>query len=220
MNQEANMSMNNMMYQNNMNMMNMMNQNMNNMNMMNNMNQNNMNMMDKNNKNMMMMNGMGMNTMINTMNNMNQLQQMMMEMMKNENNNNNYNNNINFNNSVNQNNNNDENNNDLNDEKLTIIFQRNKKNENENVDFRIKIICKYDELVKDILDRYCFKTNEKKDDLLFLYNSANLQKKNLITVQSAGLINMSIILVIGTKQLIGGKFNLFNNAYFFNIVKS
>ena len=41
MNQEANMSMNNMMYQNNMNMMNMMmNQNMNNMNMMNNMNQN------------------------------------------------------------------------------------------------------------------------------------------------------------------------------------
>ena len=89
---------------------------------------------------------------------------------------------------------------------ITIIFQRNKKNENENVDFRIKIICKYDELVKDILDRYCFKTNEKKDDLLFLYNSANLQKKNLITVQSAGLINMSIILVIGTKQLIGGKF--------------
>ena len=163
-----------------------------------------MNMMDKNNKNMMVMNGMGMNTMINMMNNMNQLQKMMMEMMKNENNN--YNNNINFNNSVNQNNNNYENNNDLNDEKLTIIFQRNKKNENENVDFRIKIICKYDELVKDILDRYCFKTNEKKDDLLFLYNSANLQKKNLITVQSAGLINMSIILVIGTKQLIGGKF--------------
>ena len=136
--------------------------------------------MNKNNKNMMMK-GMGINTMINMMNNMNQLQKIMMDMMKNSNNNyNNYNNNIIFNNSVNKNNNNNEDNNNLNDEKLTIIFQRNKKN--ENADFRIKIICKYDELVKDILDRYCFKTNELSSCCNFNYNILKCYPENYITL--------------------------------------
>ena len=227
MNQETNMNMNNMMNQNNMN--NMLNPN--NMNMMNenNMNNNmNNNMMNQNNMNMMM-NGMNANMMEMMMNNMNQLQKMMMNMMNNANNNNK---NINFNNLVNQNNNNNEVNNDLNDEQLTIVFQRNKRS--DKIDFIIKIVCKYDDLVNDVLNRYCLKTCERRDDLLFLYNSVNLKQN--ITVQNAGIINMSRILVIDTKQLIGGNFNQFisaikltisiieitnfNNTYFFNILKS
>ena len=119
----------------------------------------------------------------------------------NQNNNNNINNNNNFNNSGNQNVNNNEENN-LDDEQLSLLFQRSKKN--DKVDFKIKIICKYNELVKDVLDRYCFKTNEKKEDLLFLFNSVNLKEN--ITVKKAGMINMSKVLVIDHKIMEGGKF--------------
>jgi len=145
---------------------------------------------------------------------MNQLQNMMMVMMNNQNNqnnqnsqnnNNNINNNNNFNNSGNQNVNNNEENN-LDDDQLTIDFQRNKKN--DVVDFKIKIICKFNDLIKDVLNRYCFKTNEIKENLLFLYNSVNLNDKKFenITVQNAGIINMSRILVIDPRQMDGGKF--------------
>ena len=107
------------------------------------------------------MNRMNNNMMDMIMNNMNQLN-MMMSMLNNANNINNNSNN--FNNLVNQKGNNNEVNNDLDGEKLTIFFQRNKKSDYAN--FKIGIICKYNELVKDVLDRYSFKANEKKDDLL------------------------------------------------------
>ena len=115
-------------------------------------------------------------------------------------NNNNFNNN-NFNNQVNQtnDNNNIENCSDL-DDKLNILFKRNKKNA---IDFEIRIICKDDELVGDIIDRYCFKTNEDKKDLLFLYNSKKLDESQ--TVKSAGLNSTSIIFVVDFKNTFGGK---------------
>ena len=119
----------------------------------------------------------------------------------NQNNNNNINNNNNLNKPINQNDNNNEDNN-LDPDQLSIIFQRNKKD--DKVDFKIKIICKYNELVRDVLNRYCFKTNEKKKNLLFLYNSVNLKED--ITVQNAGMLNMSKVLVIDHKIMEGGKF--------------
>ena len=63
---------------------------------------------------------------------------------------------------------------------------------------------KDDELVKTVLDRYCFKTNENKEDLLFLFNS--LKVKEDVTVHNLGLVNKSIILVIDHKPMKGGKF--------------
>ena len=62
---------------------------------------------------------------------------------QNDQNNNNINNNNNFNNSGNQDINNNEKNN-LDGGQLSILFQRNKKN--DKVDFKIKIISKYNEL--------------------------------------------------------------------------
>ena len=190
------MNMNNMMNQG-MNMNNnMMNQGMNMNNMMNNnFNQGNgmMNIGGNINNNMMM------NMM---MNNINQMNNILMGMIaeKNINNNNNYNNN-----QFQQENNNNEtnNNNDLNEigNQITLVFRRNKKE--DNIDFTIKIICKSDELVKDVLERYCFKTNENKTDLLFLFNTKELKED--ITIQNAGIINMSIIFVIDAKGIIGGK---------------
>ena len=160
-----------------------------------------MNQMNNNN-----MGGMMMNAMIN---NLNQMNYMMLAMIaNNQNNNNNQNNQNNTNNNqnntnINQNNtNNNQNNDNLTDDKLTIVFKRNKKD--DKVDFIIKIICTDNELVKDVLDRYCFKTNEKKEDLLFLFNS--LKVKENVSVHNLGLVNMSIILVIDHKPMKGGNF--------------
>ena len=169
---------------------------MNMMNMMNMMNQNNMNNMNMVNQNNMNNSGI-MNEMINSMNQMNN---MVMTMIYQNLKNNTVNNN-NFNNQVNQtnDNNNNENCSDL-DDKLTILFKRNKKNV---VDFEIRIICKDDELVGDIIDRYCFKTNENKKDLLFLYNSKKLDESQ--TVQSAQLNSTSIIYVVDFGNTFGAK---------------
>ena len=169
---------------------------------MNNIMNQNMNMMNQNNMNMMMnQNSMNNTSMMNMMIAMRNIEQFNMMMMNNFNNVNN-NNNFNINNIVNQNYSNNEFDNNLDDEQLNIYFQRNKKN--DNIEFKIRIICKYDELVKDVIDRYCFKTNEKKEELLFLFNSKKMKENE--TVQNARLMNMSRILVIDTKQLIGGKF--------------
>ena len=83
---------------------------------------------------------------------------------------------------------------------VTIIFKRNKKN--GDVDFIIKIICKEDELVKDIIDRYCFKTDQKKEDLLFLYDSKKLDENQ--TILEARLNSGSIIYVVNFGDTYGG----------------
>jgi len=178
------------------------------------MNQNNMN------NNMMMMNQNNMNNagIMNAMiNSMNQMNNMMMTMIYqnlqnnanncnnnnlNNNNNNFNNNNNNFNNQVNQtnDNNNDEDNCDL-DDKLTIIFKTNKKD--GSLDFVIKIVCKEDELVEDIINRYCFKTNQKKENLLFLYNSKKLVENQ--TILEAKLNSGSIIFVVIFGNTYGAK---------------
>ena len=55
----------------------------------------------------------------------------------------------------------------------------------------------------DIIDLYCFKTNEDKNDLLFIYNSKKLDESQ--TVQSAGLNSTSIIYVVNFRNTFGGK---------------
>ena len=59
------------------------------------------------------------------------------------------------------------------------------------------------ELVKDVLDRYCFKTNEKKDKLVFLFNHGQLIEDK--TIRNSGIIDMSQIMVIDASGLRGGK---------------
>ena len=151
-------------------------------------------MINQNNMNSMMM----MSGMMNMMANMNQLQNMMMGMIKNANTNTN----------INNDNDNDKRIEKKNEEKdeaqLSIIFQKNK--DKYNIDFKISIPCRYDDLVNDVLDRYCFKINEKKEDLLFLFASKDLQKVfGNQTVQKAGLTSTSIVLVIDARLMKGGK---------------
>ena len=61
-----------------------------------------------------------------------------------------------------------------------------------------------EELVKEVLNRYCFKTNEKKDKLVFLFNGRQLIEGK--TVGNSGIINMSQIMVIDASGLVGGKY--------------
>ena len=82
-----------------------------------------------------------------------------------------------------------------------MLFKRtSKKVEKKN--FKITVICKGDELVNDVIQRYCFKTNEKKEDLLFLYDSKQLDIKN--TVEQTKLLAGSLILVVDVKPMVGG----------------
>jgi hypothetical protein len=169
---------------------------------MNMMNNNNM-MMNNNmmNNNMMMnnmMNNMMMNRMMNMFNNMNMMVNNMM------NNNNNFQNpqeNSNINNSYNPNKK-EEPSLPTEDEMISLLFKRNdKKTKKEN--FRITIICKKTDLISEVIKRYCFKTNEKKENLLFLSNAKELDEK--LTVEQSLLSSSSIILVIDTIKMRGGK---------------
>ena len=82
-----------------------------------------------------------------------------------------------------------------------MLFKRtSKKVEKKN--FKITVICKGDELVNDVIQRYCFKTNEKKEDLLFLFNSKQLDIKK--TVDQSKLLKGSLILVVDVKPMVGG----------------
>ena len=171
-----------------------MNNNMNNMmGMNNNMNNNMNNMMGMNNN---MNNGMGMNNMM--MNNLlmnhymlNQMVNMMSNVVakkekieeaeyKNKKSN-------------------EENEDPSEDDQISLVFKRTKDNK---INFKITIICKKNEKVKDIINRYCFKTQENKDNLLFFFNGRQLGKER--TVEMEGLLNNSIIFVINVKDAYGG----------------
>ena len=87
------------------------------------------------------------------------------------------------------------------DDKISLLFKRtSKKVEKKN--FQITIVCNRNELVSDVIQRYCFKTNEKKEDLLFLYDSKQLDIKK--TVEQSNLLKGSLILVVDVKPMVGG----------------
>ena len=67
--------------------------------------------------------------------------------------------------------------------------------------FVVNVICKKNELLRKVLERYCLKICEKKEDFIFVFNSLKLREDK--TVQELGLINGSIILVID-KTWVGG----------------
>ena len=165
-------------------------------NMMNNGMINNNGMMMNNNNNMMMNNNalMQMQIMNNAFNN--EILKMMMNMnINNFQPNNNPNNNTSPSPSAGNNDSTEE------DDKINLVFKRtSKKVEKKN--FRITIQCKGNELVSDVIQRYCFKTNEKKEDLLFLFNSKQLDTKK--TVEQSALLKGSLILVVDVKPMVGG----------------
>ena len=219
--------------QNNMNGNNCMPNNMmNNMNGMNNMNmngmntninqannqQNMMNPMMMNQQNMMnpmmgnqqmnpMMNGMMMNMMANIygvaqMQNimMNNIQKMQQDYINQQNQaiqtNNNNNGTNNFNTP-------DNNNTTPNNNIITLILVRTDKEKKE--DFKITLLCSKSDTINQMIDKYCEKTLlEKKENLLFLCNSANLGQYPNRTIDNAGLLNNSMIMVVNKKDMYGG----------------
>ena len=199
---------------------------MNNMNGMNNMNMNGMNNINQANNQQMnpmmgnpqmnpmmmnpqmnpMMNGMMMNMMANIygiaqMQNivMNNLQKMQQDYINQQNqaiqtnNNNNGTNNFNT-----PNNNNTTPNNNI----ITLIFVRTDKEKNE--DFKITLLFSKSDTINQMIDKYCEKTFEKKENLLFLCNSANLGQYPNRTIDNAGLLNNSMIMVVNKRDMYGG----------------
>ena len=142
-----------------------------------------------------------MNMMINLMNCNQFLSNMVANM--NANNNNNNNNNVNNNNNNNYNNydNNSKNDDFEDDGKLSILFQRRNK-EDDKKNFKITIICCKNELLEEVVKRYCHKTQEDPKKLLFLFNSRKLDTKQ--TVEMAGFQKGSIVLVIDVGPMKGG----------------
>ena len=194
--------MNNNMMNNNMMNNNMMNNNMMNNNMMNN-NMMNNNMMNNNmmNNNMGMNNNMMMQAMMNNIMN-NQLLTIMANMINNKNNfQNPQTNNNNFNNNNSSTNNEEDNNLSSDNGQVSLIFKRTDKRTKEE-SFKITIVCNKKDLIKDVIKNYCFKTNEKKENLLFLINSKQLDGNK--TVEEEHLLSGTIILVVDTKPMKGG----------------
>ena len=199
---------------------------MNNMNGMNNMNMNGMNNINQANNQQMnpmmgnqqmnpmmmnpqmnpMMNGMMMNMMANIygvaqMQNMvmNNLQKMQQDYINQQNQaiqtNNNNNGTNNFNTP-------DNNNTTPNNNIITLIFVRTDKEKNE--DFKITLLFSKSDTINQMIDKYCEKTFEKKENLLFLCNSANLGQYPNRTIDNAALLNNSMIMVVNKKDMYGG----------------
>ena len=100
-----------------------------------------------------------------------------------------------------ENNQNNQNIKEDNDEIWSIFFRRNERFE-ETKEFILRIDCRKNELVKDVIDRYLSKTNEKKEDLLFIFNSKKINENK--TVQELGLLNNSRIFVCKINAVRGG----------------
>ena len=94
----------------------------------------------------------------------------------------------------------------FNEDIINLQFQSSKKKEEEN--FTINIVCHPKEKWKDVFQRYCFKTNEKKEYLLFICNAKRLQDDQ--TVGSTDLFNSPKILVIDIRDLEGSKYIYYN----------
>ena len=204
MNQQNMMNPMMMNQQNMMNPMMMNQQNMMNPMMMN--QQNMMNPMMGNQQMNPMMNGMMMNMMANIygvaqMQNimMNNIQKMQQDYINQQNqaiqNNNNNNGTNNFNT---PNNNNTTPNNNI----ITLIFVRTDKEKNE--DFKITLLFSKSDTINQMIDKYCEKTFEKKENLLFLCNSANLGQYPNRTIDNYGLLNNSMIMVVNKRDMYGG----------------
>jgi len=204
MNQQNMMNPMMMNQQNMMNPMMMNQQNMMNPMMMN--QQNMMNPMMGNQQMNPMMNGMMMNMMANIygvaqMQNimMNNIQKMQQDYINQQNQaiqtNNNNNGTNNFNTP-------DNNNTTPNNNIITLIFVRTDKEKNE--DFKITLLFSKSDTINQMIDKYCEKTFEKKENLLFLCNSANLGQYPNRTIDNAALLNNSMIMVVNKKDMYGG----------------
>jgi len=156
-------------------------------------NNNMMNMMNNNNMNNLMMMNMLMNA--------NQMMANICQQLNQNNNNNNINNNITNNTNNNTNFAPITNVDNTEKEKISLLFQRqNRKNKQNN--FKITILCLEDELLSEVVKRYCHKTQESQEKLLFLFNSKQLELNK--TVREATLIEGSIILVVDVGPMQGG----------------
>ena len=83
-----------------------------------------------------------------------------------------------------------------------MLFKRNKKKKEE--EFQITIVCKKNEKWKNVFQRYCTKTNEKRENLLFIFDAKNLEDNETVA-STVNIINMSKIRVIDVENLDGGK---------------
>ena len=85
---------------------------------------------------------------------------------------------------------------------ITLILVRNDKEKKE--DFKITLLCSKSDTINQMIDKYCEKTFEKKENLLFLCNSANLGQYPNRTIDNYGLLNNSMIMVVNKKDMYGG----------------
>jgi hypothetical protein len=81
--------------------------------------------------------------------------------------------------------------------RISVFFRK-----NEKVTPTIMIPCRLDEKISDIIDKYISKTLEHKENLMFFFDSKKLNPS--ITVEEAGLLNNSFILVFDVTQMVGG----------------
>lgn len=90
-------------------------------------------------------------------------------------------------------------------EKITSDF--NKEDNFLNIIFKyqgmsITILCKFDERIDDIIRKFRFKINCT-ERALFIFNTKQVDQS--LTVDKSGLMNQSIIFVLPTNHIQGGK---------------
>jgi hypothetical protein len=85
---------------------------------------------------------------------------------------------------------------------ITLILVRTDKDKKE--DFKITLLCTKSDTINQMIDKYCEKTFEKKENLLFLCNSANLGQYPNRTIDNYGLLNNSMIMVVNKRDMYGG----------------
>ena len=81
------------------------------------------------------------------------------------------------------------------DEFLNLHFKKGRNSD-------LVIFCKNNELLSEVVKRYCHKSLQKREDLLFLFNCNILREDR--TVQELNLLNDSKILVLDNKPMYGG----------------
>ena len=88
---------------------------------------------------------------------------------------------------------------------IQLICHRANPND-KNKNFKITIFCSPNDKIKTLVEKFCSKSMENKDELMFIYSAQNLAENNKLnrTIYSFGILDGAQITVVNKRKMKGG----------------
>ena len=94
---------------------------------------------------------------------------------------------------------------------IQLICHRANPND-KNKNFKINIFCSPNDKIKTLVEKFCSKSMENKDELMFIYSAQNLAENNKLnrTISSFGILDGAQITIVNKRKMKGGIYYMNN----------